>query len=279
MYDGNGQVYAPLWACLWPNSDRTGAWRYLEGQKIKLGFTPSFLNYNQQPSGPQGNKINKQMKKLLFLLLTLGTYWLPAQTIQTLRTYYDPLAKSVIHEEWQALTEPPFKKHGRYREWDSDGVLLREMNYKNGKLNGESRFYVFVADYTQRKCYGKLLGVSNHLEGEKHGTQQDYHCYDGELVLVKEEEFIKGESISLKRFTSQGKPIASLKKTGLNKEWYENGNLKLEYEMADHMDHGMFKQYHPNGQIAIQGQFLNGKETGEWRRYDENGKLIDTKSF
>ena len=37
--------------------------------------------------------------------------------------------------------------------------------------------------------------------------------------------------------------------------------------------HGFFREYFSNGQLRIEGEYKNGKQIGEWKFYDTDGNL------
>lgn len=59
------------------------------------------------------------------------------------------------------------------------------------------------------------------------------------------------------------------------KDFYENGKVKMEGEIKDEKRTGIWKAYYDNGQLWSEGEFLNGERTGKAKIYFPNG-IIDT---
>jgi hypothetical protein len=57
-------------------------------------------------------------------------------------------------------------------------------------------------------------------------------------------------------------------------EKYENGQMKVEFELKDGFRDGEFKEYYDNGNIKIKGQYKNDHRIGTWKVYNEEGKLL-----
>ena len=72
----------------------------------------------------------------------------------------------------------------------------------------------------------------------------------------------------------------------IDKEYYENGNLKIEVPYKNGVIEGIEKWYYENGNIASEIPFMNGKLHGSvkfyskkliWQANAQNGKLINGK--
>ena len=64
---------------------------------------------------------------------------------------------------------------------------------------------------------------------------------------------------------------------GVQKEWYTNGQEKLEAPYIDGVRHGVFKQWDENGRLLGQYEFRNG--SGTVKVYDSTGFLIKEETF
>lgn len=64
-----------------------------------------------------------------------------------------------------------------------------------------------------------------------------------------------------------------VKRQGLWKHWYDNGQLWWECYYANDNRHGLWRQWHLNGQLAFEGYYINDQEQGLWRQWRDNGKL------
>ncbi len=61
------------------------------------------------------------------------------------------------------------------------------------------------------------------------------------------------------------------KTNGVLKEWYDNKQLYIEYNMKDGIKDGVCKKWYPNGQIMIIYNYAMGKLSGTQLKWYENG--------
>lgn len=57
-------------------------------------------------------------------------------------------------------------------------------------------------------------------------------------------------------------------------EKYENGQIKVEFELKDGFRNGDFVEYYENGNFKIKGQYEKDHRIGTWKIYNEEGKLL-----
>ena len=50
-----------------------------------------------------------------------------------------------------------------------------------------------------------------------------------------------------------------MKRNGIGKEYYHNGEIKFEGEYLNDERNGKGKEYYDNGQLKFEGEFLNNK--------------------
>ena len=62
---------------------------------------------------------------------------------------------------------------------------------------------------------------------------------------------------------------------GSFKEYYENGQLFEDGHWKDGLRHGNFKEYYKNGQLNSVWNIKDGKAHGPYKEYDKNGQLIE----
>ena len=66
----------------------------------------------------------------------------------------------------------------------------------------------------------------------------------------------------------------------LKKEYYENGNIKLEAQIInDSVLHGFYKTYYSNGNIKSINKYENGKKEGEYILYYKEGQIQKKTSY
>jgi antitoxin component YwqK of YwqJK toxin-antitoxin module len=61
--------------------------------------------------------------------------------------------------------------------------------------------------------------------------------------------------------------------TGLCKTFYDNKNIKEEFQLDQGLINGEFKSFYENGESKEKIDYLGGKQTGERKEFHENGKL------
>jgi len=62
-------------------------------------------------------------------------------------------------------------------------------------------------------------------------------------------------------------------KEGVTKDYYENGQLKMEANYKDGKLEGVAKFYYESGQLELEGNYKNDKREGINKEYYECGQL------
>ncbi len=88
------------------------------------------------------------------------------------------------------------------------------------------------------------------------------------LKKVEDEELINVEEIN---------PIDLSAKR--HKEYYDDGNLKLEVPLKDGLKHGTYREYHESGTIKLKGKYRKDRQVGVWKAYDEDGNTVKRTKF
>ena len=161
------------------------------------------------------------------------------------------------------------------------GILSFEMNYKNGKLDG---------DYISYDENGKISAYGLHKNGIRVGewwrdlgilSVYDYYNESGQWIeeriyspsedssYGKRKYFDYYENGQLKEKTN----YKDGKQEGEHLYYYENGQLESKWNYNDGKKEGEYLYYDDDGQLAIKGHFKDGQEEGEWLFYLENGLL------
>ena len=164
-------------------------------------------------------------------------------------TYYENGNKE---EEFQ-VKKGTEKKHGSYKLYDENGVMLSERTYADGVENGIAR------DYHET---GNIQREVNVVDGKYEGEMKTYYP-DGKTLLQKgmfENDLLEGKLIN----------------------YYEDGTLKSEVTMVAGLTNGEFKEYHPNAKVSAEGTFISvgeedEKEDGELKEYNSQGELMAKK--
>ena len=61
--------------------------------------------------------------------------------------------------------------------------------------------------------------------------------------------------------------------TGIQKRWYDNGELYDEFFHINGRINGIYKSYYENGQLSEEINYINDKMNGIYKKYLRNGQL------
>ena len=141
---------------------------------------------------------------------------------------------------------------GIVKEFNDNGKLLFEWNYKNGKLNGVSKNY-FLS--------GELLEDIIYKDNKREGVSKKYFI-SGKLLT--ERYFESGELEGMtKVYAGDGKVVAELnykkgKLDGETKIYYKNGKLRT-VESYENNQKIRVKSYDPKGKVLVDHDYTSNK--------------------
>ena len=147
---------------------------------------------------------------------------------------------------------------GIIKEYEND-TLLFEAKFINGELNGK------IKEFDEE---GKLIIEEEYKDGKKNGICTEY--YDGEKSSEIEYLYdykLKGKEYIQGRLEYEGEYYDNKKWNG--KGYDENGNIIYELNNGK----GQIREY-SEGILIYEGGYLNGKRNGKCKEYDYNGNLI-----
>jgi antitoxin component YwqK of YwqJK toxin-antitoxin module len=144
----------------------------------------------------------------------------------------------------QVLDEGPPVRHGPYRRWTKDDVLVLEGRYADGKREGQ---------WTEYYESGR----------EKRSSTYRDDVFDGPWRSWYESGQPKGEG-SYRGGQKHGRAVF----------WHENGQQKAENSYVDDQREGWSKNWYPNGQLSSEGSYVDGKKQGPWTDYTEDGQPV-----
>jgi uncharacterized protein len=163
------------------------------------------------------------------------------------------------------------KLHGTYKEWNSEGQLMRETNYKNGVFHGDhKRFY----------RDGTLM--YEYIFNQGTGTDK-IHDPNGQLIL--EINYVNG--LTDGSFTEYF-PTGYTKANGFLKEgkyhgewriWNYYNQLNYQFSFNEGILDGVGQKWYDNGNLAYEGEFINGKRNGSFTTYFDDGTLHSQYAF
>jgi antitoxin component YwqK of YwqJK toxin-antitoxin module len=183
-------------------------------------------------------------------------------------------------------------KTGYWEKKTPDGNLIYQGYFKDGKPTGEMRRYHDT---------GELKAVMNYKE-ESERIKTRFFYTDGELAA--EGYYVQNQKDSLWNYYSfysatvtASEMYVKGQKHGLEKKYYNNGNLSEEVEWNNNVKHGKWNQYYENGTRKlvsfysygkvsgpylvygeagdpyIKGQFVDNEQDGTWYFYDPDGNI------
>ena len=208
-------------------------------------------------------------------------------------------------------------------------VLVSELSSSVGDLYSGGNLYYLKVDPNKTPFTGTARQWYRNKTGErlqqevviKAGIPVSRIAYYDEPNSVKEaEQVIEGDYCLVKTFhrnnaalkseesylvdKNAGGARKSFRKSGLVKEYYENGTLSLEeeyvagtreglmkrydrktgklieeYTMKDSQKVGLYKEYHPNGKLMKEVPYVEGREEGVRKDYRDDGTLSQSQEF
>lgn len=206
-----------------------------------------------------------------------------------------------------------FELDSCWKFYNQSGALTMEINYKKGKKNGLRKTWMdkeiveenFVDDVKQGNTVyyydtGKILRKIPFRDGLEDGKAYDYDKLGNIISITDYKKGFVVNKENINRFDYNGL------KTGLWKDFYENGNVKTECSFWDGKKNGFYKEYseegnlvkiekyqndekqenapelksydlkydyYPNGKVKVEGSYYNNKAEGVRREYTPEGKI------
>lgn len=172
------------------------------------------------------------------------------------------------------------KKHGTQKSYSNAGVLLSEINYKDGLLCGDYVIYNNEGKITEKKHY-RLSPNKNQawLDGK-------YLLYAGKILITKGTYKDSLKEGKWYEYYNNGAIKSQINyKKGLQKgeqiNYNNNGEIQyicnyiesIENGKKAAVKHGKYIGYHNNKQVASEGYYDFGKKSGLWREFSQKGDL------
>ena len=160
------------------------------------------------------------------------------------------------------------EKTDAVRAYYENGNIKSELRYKDGKLNGECKWFYsngkpeMMVHYDMNVLNGEAMRWYENGNEEARFYFKDnqydsiFESYNVSGILVKKENYKDGVL------------------NGLTYQWYSNGKPFLEGEYLDGMMHGAWIMYYENGSISSNAMYDKG--TGTQRGYAPNGGYLMT---
>ena len=181
------------------------------------------------------------MKKVLYLAL-LGLLFSCGNDIEEIK---DPTT-GIVLTRYEYYTDDLGQKikDGKYTEWNKDGSLKKNAEYKDGKIEGQVIYYA-SKDSVLHGTY---------VEGKRSGLERTI-VND---IVIQELNFKEGVL------------------TGKQKFYYHNGELKSEGEMVDYRPVKTWEYYSPGHDHMTELNFnengMSKELIGKWNLQRKDGK-------
>lgn len=159
-------------------------------------------------------------------------------------------------------------REGKCTWYFGDGQKWRELDYRNGELDG------LLVEWN---VTGDVVAEESYVQGRRSGLKTEYYApgskrVEANFLFAKDiiqtnDDWWAGSSRST-LVKKQGKD----ERHGLWTTYYRNGQKALEGQYKNDVPTGTFTWWHPNGQKAIEGPYTAGKQSGQWAWWYPNGQ-------
>lgn len=139
--------------------------------------------------------------------------------------------------------------HGLYKEWHTNGTLIKECIWENGYKNGSYKTW-YPSGTLQKECTYK--------NGNKDGI---YKYYYASGRIKEESNYFDGDQ------------------HGSSKLYFENGKLAEECFYMYDVCEGISRTYNENGNLHVCCSFKNGKLDGYMYTFNNDMKIISREFY
>ncbi|PCJ85989.1 MAG: hypothetical protein COA57_06890 [Flavobacteriales bacterium] len=162
-------------------------------------------------------------------------------------------------------------KHGYFREYDRQGVLLNTTKYENGEVVENAEELEQLEVKMEYYDDAKVKWMKSFKDGVPEGVHREY-SKEGEIInsIIYSEGNKMGEGILNKQSVKQGDW----------KEYYLDGQLRAEGKYDNGLRIGRWVFYHSNGKVEQEGVFISGERPIRlWKWYYPSGHLLREENF
>lgn len=210
--------------------------------------------------------MTKLIAFILFTSCAVGSY---SQTVK--KEYYD-YYKTQIMAEYQVNSVG--EKHGWFKGYNQEGIVVNEFNYKNNLWDGVNKEY---STYTGSRT---LSQSETYKAGVLNGPAV-YYAGDGSNKgrFVKAQGSHKdgerdGDWVLMESFDSYGWPDDIKKAAQFTKGTYNYKSGKIVCPDGQSKTY-----YYPSGKVESEIYFSGGLKSGEWKYYFPDGSLRGTEKY
>jgi antitoxin component YwqK of YwqJK toxin-antitoxin module len=183
-------------------------------------------------------------------------------------------------------------KQGYWKKEYANGKLMYKGFFKDGRPVGEMQRYYETGEikaimkYNNKSEYvktcfyyndGELAAEGLYFKEQKDSTWNYYSFYSGKLTAT--ETFNKGLKNGVeKHFYESGQLSEVIEwqnnfKHGAWNQYFEDGTQKLKASNSFNKVTGLYTVCYPNGRLFILGHYIDNKRHGKWTFYEDDGKV------
>ena len=212
-----------------------GGWRNSDGSFFEVDSNSSWW------SATEYNSSNASSRNVLYNGSIVGEYSSDKFNLCSVRCVQDKVKPVGNYKNG--------KKNGEWKFFYENGNLRYVFNYKDDEFHGECKWF-----YEN----GNLKEIGNYIDGKAQGEGKFFY-ESGNLQMI----------VNFKDDKTQGE----------GKLFYENGNLEKVINYKDDKFQGEVKEFHKNGKLKMVANFKDGKPHGEAKEFYENGNLKSVRNF
>lgn len=172
-------------------------------------------------------------------------------------------------------------RHGIKKEYYQNGKIKNVSNYHCGLLQGNFYSYNENGNLETQEFYfeGKLKlsqsynnnGILEEIENIEYNFKKtrDYKT-------INHREFYENGDLKIESIIVEEENDVEIE---TYKEYYQNGFLKTEKRVVNDYRDGVYREYFENGNAKYEGLFKNDKPKGKHYFYGENGKLLKIETW
>jgi len=192
------------------------------------------------------------MKKSLYLILTVTLLHVSDISAETLNTYFETgkLKAQTNYVDGSRSGNRKGIKNGIEKVYYQMGQLAYQVNYIGGKRDGKLVWY-------DKK--GNKLSEINYDHGKISGVQKNFFAYN---------EKVKS-SVNYKND----------KKEGLEKQYYDNGQLAMSVNYIHGKKEGIQREYTYDGKLYSEVTYVNNYKEDMQKWYDKKGNIVKTELY
>ena len=182
-------------------------------------------------------------------------------------------------------------RQGLWKKQQSNGRLLYEGNFHDGKPVGEWKRYheggqiKAIIQYQENSdsafsqlfdVWGKKMAEGFYVNEKKEGIWKMY-ANNTKVAEEKYENGLRnGESL---KFYDTGEILEKAgwingKQEGNYILLYKNGQPFMQCKFSNNLRNGPCLSYYSNGKLEMEAEYKNNLRHGEWKFYDEDGKYL-----